>query len=305
MGGEKEYTLAPRVPRPDQIVDCPLCGKSPARLWRRENEWSVVRCRGCALLRTWPPPDAATLRALYASGNYYDARSMGASSEAAWVGRAGEIVGSLPRRPSTVLDFGAGEGHLVHALRARGLRAEGVEPFPAGREAARERYGLELLEALPADRRFDLVTLVHALEHVPEPVSTLTRLREVLEPQGLVFVEVPNAASVDMHRAVRRREILDLPVHLFHFSPETLVRVIERAGLQVIELRLSNPDALEWLLARRQPPAAVTAPQPPSAAAAPVVHHPSVLRRAWRRFLPWLRSRLPGSKIQAVAARAG
>jgi SAM-dependent methyltransferase len=231
---------------------------------------------------------------------------MGAASEAAWVGRAAEIVGSLPRLPSSVLDFGAGEGHLVRALRARGLAAQGVEPFPAGRRAARERYGLDLLEELPESDRFDLVTLVHSLEHVPDPVAALTRLAQVLEPEGLVFVEVPNAASVDMLRPSRRREILDLPVHLFHFTPETLVRVIERAGLEVLDLRLSNPDALEWLLALRTPrpdPPSAEAPGLSSGPAAPG-RPPSLARASWRRLLPWLRRRLPGGKMQAVAARA-
>ena len=230
---------------------------------------------------------------------------MGAASEAAWVDRAREIVESLPRRPASVLDFGAGEGHLVHALRRRGLAAEGVEPFPAGRQAARERYGIELLEEPPVHGRFDLVTLVHALEHVPDPVATLARLAKLLEPGGQIFIEVPNAASVDMHRSSRRREILDLPVHLFHFAPRTLERAIEKAGLKTLDLRLSNPDLVEWLLARRAPRhAESTVPDRPAPAAPPAVHPPSLVRASWRRLLPWLRQRLPGSRIQAVAARA-
>lgn len=263
-----------------------------------------MRCRGCGLLRTWPPPDAATLTSLYGSGDYYNYRSMGAASVSAWADRTREILDSLPRRPASALDVGAGEGHMVHALRQRGLAAEGVEPFPTGRQAARERYGIALFEAPPAYRRFDLITLVHALEHVPDPVATLARLAELLEPKGLVFIEVPNAASVDMHRPSRRRELLDLPVHLFHFAPPTLARVVEKAGLKTLELRLSNPDLLEWLLARRAArPASQTARDPPASAALPVVHHPSLLRASWRRLLPWLRQRLPGDKIQVVAAR--
>jgi SAM-dependent methyltransferase len=230
---------------------------------------------------------------------------MGAASEAAWVDRAREIVESLPRRPASVLDFGAGEGHLVHALRRRGLAAEGVEPFPAGRQAARERYGIELLAEPPVHGRFDLVTLVHALEHVPDPVATLARLAKLLEPGGQIFIEVPNAASVDMHRSSRRREILDLPVHLFHFAPRTLERAIEKAGLKTLDLRLSNPDLVEWLLARRPArPPRCTARGRPTSTALPAAHHPSLVRASWRRLLPWLRQRLPGSRIQAVAARA-
>jgi len=290
---------------PDQILECPLCGQAPVRPWRREGPWTVVRCRGCGLLRTWPPPDGATLASLYGSGFYYEDRSMGAASEAAWVDRAWEIVESLPRRPASVLDFGAGEGHLVHALRQRGLAADGVESFPAGRLAARERYGIELLEEPPPHGRFGLVTLVHALEHVAEPVATLARLARLLEPGGQMFIEVPNAASIDMHRSSRRREILDLPVHLFHFAPGTLERVIEKAGLKTLDLRLSNPDLLEWLLARRPaPPPGSTASGGPTSAARPAVHPPSVVRASWRRLLPWLRQRLPGSRIQAVAARS-
>ena len=291
--------------RPDQILECPLCGKAPVRLWHRQGPWTVVRCRGCGLLRTWPPPDRATLASFYGSGDYYQHRNMGAASEAAWVDRTREIIESLPRRPASVLDFGAGEGHLVHALRQRGLEAEGVEPFPTGRQAARERYGIELFEEPPAHRRFDLVTLIHALEHVADPVATLARLAERLEPKGLVFIEVPNAASVDMHRSSKRRELLDLPVHLFHFAPPTLARVVEKAGLQALDLRLSNPDLLEWLLARRASRPAPRPTSPPSAASPPPeAASPSILRASWRRLLPWLRQRLPGDRIQVVAARA-
>jgi len=264
-----------------------------------------VRCRGCGLLRTWPPPDKATLASLYGSGDYYQYRSMGAASEAAWVDRTREIIESLPRRPASVLDFGAGEGHLVHALRQRGLEAEGVEAFPTGRQAARERYRIELLEEPPAHRRFDLVTLVHALEHVADPVATLARLAERLEPKGLVFIEVPNAASVDMRRPSKRRELLDLPVHLFHFAPPTLARVVEKAGLKTLELRLSNPDLLEWVLARRAARlAAPPAPTPSAASPSAEAASPSILHASWRRLLPWLRQRLPGGRIQVVAARA-
>jgi SAM-dependent methyltransferase len=210
-----------------------------------------------------------------------------------------------------VLDFGAGEGHLVNALRELGLVAEGIETSPFGRAAARRMYDLELHAEVPADLcgRFQLVTMIHSLEHVADPVRTLTGLRAVVEPGGMVFIEVPHAGSVDMWWPRRRREILDLPVHLYHFVPATLVQVVERAGLRVADLRLSNPDLLEWALAKR---ASWRDVETVGDGIAPVTEvgwpvsntAPGSVRSLWAsRLLPWIRSHCPGGKLQLLTIR--
>ncbi len=174
-------------------------------------------------------------------------------------------------------------------------------------------YDLELRAEMSGDLcgQFQLVTLIHSLEHVVDPVGTLTELRAAVEPGGLVFIEVPHAGSVDIWWPRRRREILDLPVHLYHFVPATLVRVVERAGLRVTELRLSNPDILEWALNKRAlwrnvervreeigPGTEVGSGSSPSNAALGSV------RSLWAsRVLPWVRRRFPGGKLQLLATR--
>ncbi len=118
-------------------VSCPLCGIRTARPWAREDGWTVVRCSGCGLLITWPRPDDATLAGIYGDQRYYEDRSMGCCARAAWTQRARAILGTLGFSPRSVLDFGAGEGHLVNGLREMGLAAEGIETSPSGRAAAR------------------------------------------------------------------------------------------------------------------------------------------------------------------------
>lgn len=291
---------------------CPLCGICQSRPWTREGEWRVVRCSGCDLLITWPRPDDVTLSGIYGGQSYYEGRSMGCSARAAWTQRARAILGTLGFSPRSVLDFGAGEGHLVNALREMGLAAEGIETSPSGRTAARRMYDLELRAEVPADLcgQFQLITLIHSLEHVTDPVRALTELRAAVEPGGMVFIEVPHAGSVDMWWPGRRREILDLPVHLYHFVPATLARVVERAGLRVVELRLSNPDILEWALKKRarwrdvervgdgMAPGTEVGWSPSNTA-------PGRVRSLWvSRVLPWVRRHFPGGKLQLLATRA-
>ena len=293
-------------------VCCPLCGIRPSRPWTRDGGWTVVRCSGCDLLITWPRPDDSTLAGIYGDQRYYEGRSMGCCARAAWTQRARAILETLGFSLRSVLDFGAGEGHLVNALREMGLAAEGIETSPFGRAVARRMYDLELRAEVPADPcgQFQLVTLIHSLEHVADPVGTLTELRALVEPGGMVFIEVPHAGSVDIWWPRRRREILDLPLHLYHFVPATLVRVVERAGLRVVEVRLSNPDILEWALKKRARWRNVEGAGEGIAGGAeagwsPSNTAPGSVRSLWAsRMLPWIRRHFPGGKLQLLATRS-
>ena len=168
-----------------------------------------------------------------------------AQAQARAIGLAGG-VGHPVRR---VLDYGAGQRHLVCAFRSLGLVADGVEPSLAGRDQARLRYGLELGSSLrPAGgERYDLIVLQRVLEHV----AVLRDLSRRLDPLGSMLIEVPNASSFEMLRPSRRRVILDLPVHLYHFTPLTLSVVLGAAALEAVDVTLTNPDWLEWLFALR------------------------------------------------------
>ncbi|MBA3748221.1 MAG: hypothetical protein H0W96_12130, partial [Solirubrobacterales bacterium] len=108
---------------------CVGCGARDGRLWTRAEGWSVGRCRNCGLLRTWPVPDTDVLRRAYEAPSYFGARTDG--DRDAWAQRAAQILSVLPDASHGVLDFGAGEGHLVRALRGAGVHAHGVEPSPA------------------------------------------------------------------------------------------------------------------------------------------------------------------------------
>ena len=280
------------------LAECPLCGHIPARHWTRQGSWQVVRCQGCGLLMTWPRPAPDVLDRLYDLDGYYSSRAMGEAARSEWAARAQGILAALPQMPGRVLDVGAGAGHFVQAVRELGLQAEGVEPSAAGRQAARRMYGLDLLAEMP-DRphSYDLVSLVHALEHMPDPLARLAGMRHLLSPDhGALFIEVPHAGSVEMWTG-RRAEILDLPAHLFHFVPQTLTPLVTAAGLHVDRVGLSNPSFLEaglglWarMSPRRRPTLMAHDPRPPGRVAF-----------AKARLLESVRGAFPGWKFLVVA----
>jgi SAM-dependent methyltransferase len=142
------------------------------------------------------------------------------------------VAGQLPS-VSRHLDLGSSSGSFLEAVRSRyACEAVGIEPGDGYRLHSRGR-GLRVFpswEALVGAReaRFDLVSLLHVLEHLPDPVAALTLLRrDHMTPGGHLLIEVPNLAE---------HEALELS-HLQAFTAASLRDAIQRAGFRVLRLR--------------------------------------------------------------------
>lgn len=142
------------------------------------------------------------------------------------------------RGQGRLLDVGCGSGAALGVARALGWQVAGIEMDQAAAEKARRFteaiHAGDALTAPFAAGRFDVVTAFHVLEHVPDPVSVARRMLEWLAPGGLLIIEVPNAGGLGAALFGRAWSGLELPRHLSHFSPESLTRVMERAGGQVL-----------------------------------------------------------------------
>jgi SAM-dependent methyltransferase len=138
------------------------------------------------------------------------------------------------RPPSRHLDVGSSSGALLEAFRdSFGSAGAGIEPGEAYRTYSRER-GLQVFADL-ADLaqaeagRFDLLTLMHVLEHFPDPVGMLTHFRQdLLVPGAHLLVEVPNLFD---------HEAFELP-HLHAFTPRSLKDTVRRAGFRIVQSRV-------------------------------------------------------------------
>ena len=142
-----------------------------------------------------------------------------------------------------ILDVGCGAGYFLRIATRLGAIVEGVEPSEVAAERARAS-GLKVFTGTLEDyasrrseKKFDIITANHVLEHVPDPVATLSVMRSLLAPQGFVWIGVPNAACW-FNRTLRGYwHSTDLPYHLMQFAPESLTLAGKRAGLEVQALR--------------------------------------------------------------------
>ena len=98
------------------------------------------------------------------------------------------------------------------------------------------------------DRRFDVVTMFHFLEHVPAPDTTLAHVRRMLKPEGELIVQVPNCASLQAQIFGRHWAGYDVPRHLVNYSTETLMALLQRSEFEVNQFThqsiRDNPTAL-------------------------------------------------------------
>ena len=144
----------------------------------------------------------------------------------------------------TILDVGSGRGWMLYDLKKkfRFARTAGIQIAKPAAQFSRQRLGLEifdrdLLELDFGKDRFDIVTLWHVLEHVRHPQETIRRIHQLLNPQGLLIVEVPNFFSWTCARTLPYWLGLDLDYHRSFFTSTSLISLLERNQFEIKRIR--------------------------------------------------------------------
>jgi SAM-dependent methyltransferase len=233
-----------RVALSKTIDGCPVCRDPRWQPVASQNGLGVVRCMGCGQGYVWPVPSDAVLDAIYDRGYYRGGHgSVGFSDYGALEPARHHMFDRHLDRierlapPGHVLDVGCATGDFLLVAKHRGWEILGVDPSPAREQALAagvRLVGRTIDDADVAPNSLDLITFWDVLEHLPDPVATLRRARELLKPGGIVAATVPNATSAVARLSGRRWfGYKTAGEHLQFFSPTTLRRSFEAAGFTV------------------------------------------------------------------------
>lgn len=211
------------------------------------GEFNIVKCSTCGLMRTNPRPTPETIGYYYPDdyGPYLGTRVQRTVPKI--TSNINKLLKPVVKQlfkfntnilpslsPGRLLEVGCASGSFLHQMSSQGWQVEGIEfSEKAAQSAAQLGYRVHpgSLETAPEPSEpFDLIVGWMVLEHLHNPVGGLQKLREWAKPGAWLVLSIPNSASLEFRLFKEKLYSLHLPNHLYHFTPETLGRVLQTGG---------------------------------------------------------------------------
>ena len=238
--------------------------------------FNLVKCRNCGLVYVNPRPTAKELPKYYPQESYYaykeienekkslksriknflsewaggykvdeNKRIFGINKLLTWIVKVSIkniLIGIVPsKKGGWLLDIGCGNGAFLKWHKEHGWDVYGIEVNKEAVKLCKEKsvevFEGELIDAGFVNETFDAITLIQALEHLPNPSSILKEIHRILKRDGLVLIGVPNFGCFDRKLYNSKWLPLEVPRHLYHFELQTLKKLLENNGFKVLEVR--------------------------------------------------------------------
>jgi SAM-dependent methyltransferase len=226
------------------LSKCPWCDSPDIRQGSKihdyfltREEFSLFSCNSCGLVFTNPRPKLENLGLYYQSDKYYSHTSSQVGIIPFIYRKVKEInlktkfkqvtTGSVINK---VLDIGCGTGDFLNVCKKSGKEIHGIEPDSKARNLAKEILKVEILhpdqsEKIP-DESFDLITMWHVLEHVPDLKKQISELSRIIKKGGKVVIALPVYESYDAEVYKEKWAAWDVPRHLYHFNKAVINKMM-------------------------------------------------------------------------------
>lgn len=147
------------------------------------------------------------------------------------------LINSLQPNKGKILDIGAGTGEFLSVAQQNGWNTTGVEPSEKAKQIAINK-GVSFVEALAQleDHTFDVITMWHVLEHVPDLNHQIKELKRLLKPSGYLIVAVPNFNSFDAQHYGKFWAAYDVPIHFWHFSKTAIQKLFQKEQMELVKI---------------------------------------------------------------------
>ena len=239
---------------------CPLCKSNAIKKrfacidnFATGEQFDIYECTDCGLVFTQDIPDEKEIDRYYESPSYISH----SNTDKGLVNRTYHLVRKIMLRNKArliekltllkngkLLDYGAGAGHFARVMAAKGWDVTAIEKNANARELALDRFSFTMhpVEALQGinEREMDVVTMWHVMEHIQDPDNMWRELYRILDDTGVAVIAVPNSISYDAQRYKEHWAAYDVPRHLWHFTPSTIMRWGEKHGF-LLEKQYTMP----------------------------------------------------------------
>lgn len=199
--------------------------------------YRMVKCNGCGLVRSDPIADAVTIGKLYRESSFdYGAE---VNSLRRTYGHYLDKLESFSVSKGSLLEIGCGNGFFLEEAQARGYQdVRGVEPSSSAVDQAsptiRNQIVCDMMRpGLFAKETFDVVCMFQVFDHISNPSALLHECVSALKSGGLVLILNHNIESLSSLILRERSPIIDIE-HTYLYSPDTLAKIVEKAGLKVM-----------------------------------------------------------------------
>ena len=236
-----------------KIKHCPVCSKDDFSLFLKtrdyfltQEDFTIDKCANCGFVFTNPIPPLSELPKYYDSPDYLSHTANASSFTAkvyklfrnANIKNKFKLVNRYAKGKS-ILDIGCGTGELLNYFQEEGWKTRGVEPNQSARIFATKNYQLEVFDENELnsfeENSFDVISMWHVLEHVPDLSGRMKQLKRLVKKDGLLVIALPNLDSPDAAKYGPYWAGLDVPRHLYHFTEDTFRGLLENHKMELIK----------------------------------------------------------------------
>lgn len=229
---------------------CPLCNSSSIGerfackdYFATGEQFGVFKCEDCGFVFTQNVPDEKEIAKYYVSPSYIShsdtkkglVNTIYHFVRGIMLHKKASLIKELTLlQNGKIVDYGAGTGSFAHTMQKKGWDVTAIEKSGQARAKAKEKYGIDLLPesdlAKIESGSVDVFTLWHVIEHIQNVDAFWEEMHRILDETGIAVIACPNCSSYDAGNYREHWAAYDVPRHLWHFTPSTIMKQGEKHG---------------------------------------------------------------------------